>query len=917
MSSFDLLTLGKLSLKANQTQLSTIGQNISNVNTDGYTRQRVIQESLPNRSGVEINSIERITDKFLTEQVWQNKSSYNQTQAFSSLADSLDNLLATESTSVSVAMDQYFSALQNVVDDPVSIPNRELYIAQSEALVQRFNSLDGQITSQSEQLNVQLDSYAAHVSTLANRVAELNDKVRIAVAANSPTNELLDQREQLTNELSELIGIRVIDQGSEQVSIFIGNGQPLVVGQNANELVAVPGDPDASQTELKLRIASTLTNVTDELGGGKIGGLLQYREQALNRARDELGLIALGFAHSMNEQHSLGIDMNNELGENLFNDINSAAAQRDRVIPHGDNQTTVTSAQVFVEDISKLQASDYELIYNGDNQITLIRNSDGKRFDIDSLTPSTHDRTVTLNSAAIWSNGRATTPPAAGETLQFALNGAAPVNGTPGTVDSAYQAAQMLNNIQGVSGVTAETRATIGNLQDVAGTGNSQVELQLDLLDDTGQARSLTVTVPVTAVGATATGSQIQLAIQQAIQKSTNDNGYTYSNISMSNSATGVTITDSSGGNIGMTLNEAGDQATLGSLTSAGAAGASVALTGGGTASGVASGYITDGEVDQSVTTLTLSSTTVGSTILTSDSVNLVTTTNNAATTLGDTTLGIADVSDGEYYLDPRGDALSFSVDGFKATIRTGAALGDGDRFVLQPVRNGADKMDFVLQDGRKLALASPIRITPNSSNQGNGIATVTVTDPNADAFATQGALTPELEVRFNSDTTYTVYDVTGGKNPTPYDPGTGALANQPYVPGQAIRVDGYEITIVNAPKAGDRFGFEFNKDGFSDNRNALAVSGLQNAKLLDGGSYQDVYGSLVEEVGTRTATARIAAQANKSVLDSSVEAHSSVSGVNLDEEAAKLVQFQQAYQASAQLIRVSQTIFDSLLGSI
>lgn len=236
---------------------------------------------------------------------------------------------------------------------------------------------------------------------------------------------------------------------------------------------------------------------------------------------------------------------------------------------------------------------------------------------------------------------------------------------------------------------------------------------------------------------------------------------------------------------------------------------------------------------------------------------------------------------------------------------------------MLQPVRNGADKMDFVLQDGRKLALASPIRITPNSSNQGNGIATVTVTDPNADAFATQGALTPELEVRFNSDTTYTVYDVTGGKNPTPYDPGTGALANQPYVPGQAIRVDGYEITIVNAPKAGDRFGFEFNKDGFSDNRNALAVSGLQNAKLLDGGSYQDVYGSLVEEVGTRTATARIAAQANKSVLDSSVEAHSSVSGVNLDEEAAKLVQFQQAYQASAQLIRVSQTIFDSLLGSI
>ena len=673
MSSFDLLALGKLSLQANQTQLSTVGQNISNVNTDGYTRQRVDQVSLPDRTGVIINDIERITNDFLTRQVWQNQSTYNQTQTFSNLSDSLDNLLAAESTSVSTAMDEYFKALQNVVDDPISIPNRELFIAQAQALAERFNSLDSNIEKQNEQINSQLDSYASQVSTLADRIADLNDKIRISVAAGNPTNELLDQRELLTGQLSELIGISVIDQGSEQISIFIGNGQPLVVGNDANELVSVQGDPDATQNELKLMIASDLTKVTSEVSGGMLGGLLQYRTEVLDKARDELGLIALGFTDSMNRQHQLGMDLNNELGGPLFNDINATQAQFDRIAAYSDNQSRVSTALVEIQDVSSLQATDYNLIYNGPDDITLIRNSDGKRFDIDNLDAS----------------------------------------------------------------------ATSAN-----------------------------------------------------------------------------------------------------------------------------------------------------------------------------------EVGQGQYYLDPNGQELSFAVDGFKVTVQTDTRLAAGDGFIVQPVRNGADEMDFVLQDGRKLALASPVRIVPASGNEGNGIATVEVTDPNADAFSNVGAagsLNPPLEIRFNNSDplTYTVYDMSNPDNPQVYDPGTGPMAGQTFTAGEPIVVDGYEITIRNTPEAGDRFSFDFNKDGFSDNRNALAISGLQQEKLLDGGSYQDVYGSLVERVGTRTATARIAAQANQSVLDSSIQAKSSVSGVNLDEEAAKLVQFQQAYQASAQLIRVSQTLFDSLLGSI
>jgi len=154
--------------------------------------------------------------------------------------------------------------------------------------------------------------------------------------------------------------------------------------------------------------------------------------------------------------------------------------------------------------------------------------------------------------------------------------------------------------------------------------------------------------------------------------------------------------------------------------------------------------------------------------------------------------------------------------------------------------------------------------------------------------------------------------------NPVLWVIGQGVMqSKRPFVSGGDIQLDGYTVSIDNLPSPGDRFSFGFNLDGVSDNRNALALSNLQQSNLFDRGSYQDLYGSLVEAVGTRTATANISEQANKAVLDTTAGAKASVSGVNLDEEAAKLVQFQQAYQASAQLIRVSQTIFDSLLNSV
>ncbi len=151
-------------------------------------------------------------------------------------------------------------------------------------------------------------------------------------------------------------------------------------------------------------------------------------------------------------------------------------------------------------------------------------------------------------------------------------------------------------------------------------------------------------------------------------------------------------------------------------------------------------------------------------------------------------------------------------------------------------------------------------------------------------------------------------------------DAATPPIEPTPFVAGEPLSLPdyGYEVVIKNQPKAGDTFTLGYNEGGVSDNRNALAMSDLQFDKTtVDKASYQDRYGQLIERVGTQTAVAQINAQASKSVLDSNLNARSSISGVNLDEEATKLIQFQQAYQASAQLIRASQTIFDALISAV
>ncbi len=245
------------------------------------------------------------------------------------------------------------------------------------------------------------------------------------------------------------------------------------------------------------------------------------------------------------------------------------------------------------------------------------------------------------------------------------------------------------------------------------------------------------------------------------------------------------------------------------------------------------------------------------------------------------------------------------AVDGLSFTLASGAVAA-GDSFLIRPTHNGAGDIALNIVSPEEIAAAAPIRTSAALGNTGNGtISAGTVNAPPPPDANLQQTVT----ITFNNPPT--TFDVAGT--------GTGNPTGVAYTSSGSITYNGWTIQIGGTPAAGDVFTVEANTGGVGDNRNALLLAGLQTRNTLQNGtaSFQSAYASFVADAGVQTHQADISQQAQKSLLDQATAQRDSLSGVNLDEEAANLIKFQQAYQAAAQVIATSNTLFDTLLGAV
>ncbi len=324
----DLLSSGLSGLRAFQRALDTTSHNISNVSTPGYSRQRVDIGTRPAQAygngwvgqGANVQTIQRLYDEFLGAQARTSSSSLEHLDLYASNAERLNNMLGDSASGLSATLQNFSNAFQGVANAPASIPARQVLLSEANSLRSRLQFFATRLNDIGNELSSRLRGEVAEINSLAQGIARLNNEIAVGTArtGGQPPNDLLDQRDRLLDELAQKVSVDVVKQDGGIVNVFIGSGQPLVIGANASELTTVQDDFDATRLGVALRTPGADVDITRSISGGAVGGLLDFQREQLDPAHNALGRIALGLADVVNAQHGSGIDLSGALGGDFF-----------------------------------------------------------------------------------------------------------------------------------------------------------------------------------------------------------------------------------------------------------------------------------------------------------------------------------------------------------------------------------------------------------------------------------------------------------------------------------------------------------------------------------------------------------------------------------------------------------------------
>ncbi|SDH75452.1 flagellar hook-associated protein 1 FlgK [Pseudomonas benzenivorans] len=402
----DLLNIGLSGLSANKTALSVTGHNISNVNTPGFSRQDSVQATRVPQfsgagyigSGTTLVDIRRSYSEFLTTQVRSSTALSSDVEAYKSQIEQLDSLLAGSTTGITPSLQKFFSSLQTAAEDPSNIPARQLVLSEAEGLARRFNTVYDRINEQNEFINKQMVAVSDQVNRLATSIASYNDAIAVAASNGQQPNDLLDAREEAIRQLSTYVGVTVVAQDDSSVNLFVGSGQPLVVGSTTSRLEVVPGQGDPTRFEVNFVSGGSSQGITSLITGGELGGLIRYRAESLDPTLNSLGRLALAVSDQVNTQLGEGLDLKGQVGTALFGDFNDAALAALRVRAFSTNTGNVQPA-LNITDSSVLTTSDYRLEYDG-TQYQARRLSDGAALTVSPNPPGAYPATLTFTDAA-------------------------------------------------------------------------------------------------------------------------------------------------------------------------------------------------------------------------------------------------------------------------------------------------------------------------------------------------------------------------------------------------------------------------------------------------------------------------------------------------------------------------------------
>ena len=388
----DAMGIGISGLLTTQRQITTTSHNIANAQTEGYSRQRVHLATRPPQvtsagnigKGVTVEGVRRVYNDFVSAQVRDNTTRHAALDKQFEYTSQVDRLLSDPEAGLAPALQGFFDAVQGVADDPSSTAARQVLLTASGTLEDRFGYLNDRFDELRAAADNDLTVIVEEVNNAAAAIAELNRKITVAQGGSQqPPNDLLDRRDELLRQLAEKVNVTTTFQDDGSINVFVGNGQTLVIGQSSSKLALQdnPFDPRVSDIVF-VGPDDSRTVVTKFMTGGTVGGLVNFNRDILDRTQSELGRIAFGLTKAVNDQHHLGMDLNNLPGKDYFLNLNEEGIE---VLPSKRNQGDYILGAT-VTNLDKIKSTDYRLDYRG-GTFTLVRLSDDTVVDTFSSLP--------------------------------------------------------------------------------------------------------------------------------------------------------------------------------------------------------------------------------------------------------------------------------------------------------------------------------------------------------------------------------------------------------------------------------------------------------------------------------------------------------------------------------------------------
>ncbi|HEV7914507.1 MAG TPA: flagellar hook-associated protein FlgK [Albitalea sp.] len=401
-----LMNLGTRALFANYAALQATGNNISNANTKGYSRQSVELETAGGQfsgagffgKGVNVTTVSRAHDEFLTREAASARAMASADSTRSAQLRQLETVFGTGEAGVGYASGQFLNAFVDVANRPQDLAARQVVLARAADVASRFRGAGEQIDSLQANVTADLKAAVTTVNTLAARVADLNSQISQSQGSGHQPNDLLDQRDQLISEIGSYVQVTTIGASDGSVNVFIGGGQRLVLGGEATKLTAMADEFNPAVVRLGISDASGTHVMPDSLvTGGSIAGLLRFQNTDLVDARNLLGQMAQALAGKVNQQQSLGLDLRQPAGTGapifstgaltVLPSSSNAMAGGVPVASYVDGTgTRVPSVSFSIVDATQLRSSAYDVMPDAGvpGNYLVTRQSDGAQVSIAS-----------------------------------------------------------------------------------------------------------------------------------------------------------------------------------------------------------------------------------------------------------------------------------------------------------------------------------------------------------------------------------------------------------------------------------------------------------------------------------------------------------------------------------------------------